>query len=170
MKDLGLIRKLDESEKKLNVLKEETETLKQKLMVNQDMAIDQNYLLAGLDMLRSERFRKANLAKKRELLRNLIKTIHVHPENVIMVDFWGSERQSEALRESHKGQSGVVLPFRKLGRPLEASFVGADGGERMAEIKKAAGIGTYLGGFLMDDGSSSIRHGGGGGKLKGHFL
>jgi hypothetical protein len=156
----SLIKKLDDSEKKLVVLKDETETLKQKLMGDQDKAVDLNYLLDGLDMLRSERFRKANLAKKREILRNLIKTIHVHPENVIMVDFWGSERQSEALRESHKGQSGVVLPFRKLGRPLEASFIGVDGGERMAEIKKAAGIGVYLGGFLMDDGSSSIRFGG----------
>ncbi len=158
----SLIKKLDDSEKKLVVLKDETETLKQKLMGDQDKAVDLNYLLDGLDMLRSERFRKANLAKKREILRNLIKTIHVHPENVIMVDFWGSERQSEALRESHKGQSGVVLPFRKLGKPLDASFVGADGGEKMAEIKKAAGIGVYLGGFLMDDGSSSIRFGGGG--------
>jgi len=94
---------------------------------------------------------------------NIVKTIHLNPENVIMVDFWGSERQSEAVREAHKGQSGVVLPFRKLGRPLEASFGGADCGEKMAEIKKAAEIGTYLGGFLMDDGSSSVRFGGGGG-------
>lgn len=156
----SLISKLEDSEKRLSLLKEETESLKQKLDSDQEREIDVDYLLGGIDLLRSERFRKANLAKKREILRNIVKTIHLNPENVIMVDFWGSERQSEAVREAHKGQSGVVLPFRKLGRPLEASFGGADCGEKMAEIKKAAEIGTYLGGFLMDDGSSSVRFGG----------
>jgi hypothetical protein len=65
-----------------------------------------------------------------------------------MVDFWGTARQSEAVREAHRKQSGVVLPFRKLGRPLEASWKGAEGGEKMVEIKKAAGLEVCLGGFL----------------------
>lgn len=155
----SLIKKLEDSEKKLKALKDETEILGQKLRCDQDKTIDLKYLLDGLDMLRSERFRKSNLAKKREILRNLIKTIHVNPENVIMVDFWGSERQSETLRESHKGQLGVVLPFRKLGRPVEASFIGATGGEMMVKIKKAAGIGTYLGDISMVEGSPSVRFG-----------
>ena len=85
----------------------------------------------------------------------------MNPENVIMVDFWGTARQSEALRDAHRKQSGVVLPFRKLGRPLEASWKGAEGGEKMVEIKKAAGLEVCLGGVLMDAGSSSVRFGGG---------
>ncbi len=77
-----------------------------------------------------------------------------------MVDVWGSERQSEALRNAHRKQSGVVLPFRKLGRPLDASVKGVEGGERIAEIKKAAGLEVCLDGFLSNAGSTSIRFGG----------
>ena len=53
-----------------------------------------------------------------------------------------------------------MLPFRKLGRPLEASFSGTDGGEKMVEIKKAVGLGTYLGAISLDAGSSSVWNGG----------
>ena len=60
---------------------------------------------------------------------------------------WASENHPEPLRNSSR-TTGVVLPFRKLGRPLEASFhTTAFGGERYAEIKKSVGIGTYVGLF-----------------------
>lgn len=59
-----------------------------------------------------------------------------------------------------------MLPFRKLGRPLEASFeASASSGQKYAEIKKAIGLGTHIcgsfdDGFLNVAGSTSIRNGG----------
>lgn len=50
--------------------------------------------------------------------------------------------------------------FYKLGKPLTASFEAAEGGEKIVEIKKAAQIGLYLGGFFMDSGSTSVSIGG----------
>ncbi|MCH2534419.1 MAG: zinc ribbon domain-containing protein [Bdellovibrionales bacterium] len=162
----SLIKKLEDSELRLKALNEDLSVLEERSVVEHESEIDLDYLLDGIRSWRSERFRKASLAKKREVLRNIVKTIHIHPENVIRVDFWGTRRHSEAQRESDRGQSGVVLPFRKLGRPLEASFyTGASGGEGMAEIKKAVGLGTFVncnfsGGRTLDAGSSSIRFGG----------
>ena len=51
----------------------------------------------------------------------------------------------------------MILPFRKLGRSLEASFyTTAFGGEKYAEIKKSVGIGTYVGLFGGVDHLSEI--------------
>jgi hypothetical protein len=58
------------------------------------------------------------------------------------------------LEDSEKKLSLLKEETESLKQKL--SFGGADCGEKMAEIKKAAEIGTYLGGFLMDDGSSSV--------------
>lgn len=141
----SLVKKLEESEQKLAALKRDKEVLQLRADSEKSNVIDLDYVLKSLNSLRSESFRKANLSKKREILRNTVKNIHISPENVIKVDFWGSDKQSEAAREASKGQNGVVLPFRKLGKPLQASFEGLEGGDKMVEIKKATGIGLYLG-------------------------
>lgn len=156
----SLVKKLEESENKLAALKKDQEVLQYRADTEKSNIIDHEYVLNSLSSLRTERFRKANLGKKREIIRNSIKNIHIHPENVIKVDFWGSDKCSEAEREADKKQNGIVLPFRKLGKPLEASFEGIEGGEKMAEIKKAVGIGLYLSGFSLGAGSSRVKNGG----------
>ncbi len=124
--------------------------------------IDPDFVLSGIKKFREDGFRKAKIVKKRSIVQEVIKTIHVNPNNVIRIDFWANENQSEAAREAFR-QAGVVLPFCKLGMPLEASFrQNASREDEYSEIKKAAGFGTYVlnnSGFLMDDGSSSFSNG-----------
>ena len=124
--------------------------------------IDSNFILSGIKKFRQDSFRKAKVSKKRSIIQEVIKAIHVHPENVIQVDFWGNEHQSRISRKNSL-QPGVVLPFRKLARPLEASFHQNNyKKDRFSEIKKAAGLGTYAlchNEHLMVSGSSNIRGG-----------
>lgn len=157
----SVVRKLKESEEILKKLEQEKEVLQGLLAIDHDYKIDQEFVLEGINTLRSERFRKAKIQTKKEIAKNLIKSIHINPDNVIRIDLWSSEKQSEALRKASEGQIGVVLPFKKQGRPLEASFAtGSFGGEKFAEIKKATEIGIYLGGFCNVVGSSVVAYGG----------
>lgn len=145
-----LLERLKQSEDQLKSLESEHENLEQQALLEVENNIDAEFILNGIKKLRNEQFRKASLASKREIVRGLIKSIHIHPDNVIRMDFWGSEERSEAMRTASR-KSGVVLPFRELGRPLEASFqTTALGGERYAGVKKAMGLGIYVGGFHGD--------------------
>ena len=174
-----ILERMGENEKQLKLLEAEHESLLQTASVEIEKNVDEEFILKGIKKLRSERFRKANLANKRDITRSVIKSIHINPDNVIRVDFWGSDDQSEPLREASRKQKGVVLPFHKLGRPLAASFkMGASSGEKYSEIKKAVGLGTYVldsngffnlnseknlistSGSLTNRGSCSIRSGG----------
>ena len=142
-----ILERLKDSEERLKVLRAERENLEQQAQSDMGSCVDTDFILDGIKKLRSERFRKANLATKRGIVRELVKSIHIHPENVIRVDLWASKDQPKPLRESSR-RAGVVLPFRELGWPLDASFhTTAFGGEKYAEIKKSVGIGTYVGLF-----------------------
>ena len=150
----SLLERLQQSEEQLKRLEVDRESLEQQALMESENNIDVNFILEGIQKLRSERFRKACLSSKREIIRGAIKSIHIHPDNVIKVDFWGSEDRSEAMRKASK-KPGVVLPFRELGRPLEASFqTTAFGGEKYAWVKKAVGLGTYLGSFYEAHGGA----------------
>ncbi len=150
----AILERMGNNEKHVKVLETERESLEQKALMETENNVDEDFILKGIKKLRSERFRKSNLASKRDITRSVIKSVHIHPDNVIKIDFWGSDEQSEPLREASRRQKGVVLPFRKLGRPLEASFsMGSSNGEKYSEIKKAVGMGTYVldsNGFFND--------------------
>ena len=104
--------------------------------------IDADFILSGIKKLRQDNFRKAKISKKRSIVQEVIKAIYVHPENVIQVDFWTNKEQT-TRNASH--QPGTVLPFRKLAKPLEASFhQNHYKKDRFSEIKKAVGFGTYV--------------------------
>ena len=136
----AILERIQQSESRLKALKAEKERLEQEALLEVENNIDGEFILSEVKKLRSERFRKANLATKREIVRGLIKSIHIHPDNVIRLDLWGSEERSETLRAASKS-SGVVLPFHRLGRPLKASFhTTAFGGEKYIEVKKALGL------------------------------
>ena len=158
-----LLGRIRDNEDQLSKLEVEKQKLEEKSLLEIDgNSIDPEFILSGIRKFRQDGFRKANIAKKRAIVREVIKTIHVHPENVIQIDFWANEYQSEAQRDASR-KSGVVLPFLKLGMPLEASFrQNASREDRFSEIKKTAGLGTYVlcnGGFLMVAGSSSTVNG-----------
>ena len=151
----SLLNKIKENENHLEKVEQKRQKLEEDALLemeNQD--IDPSFVFSCIDKLRKDNFRKAKLSKKRALLRELIKGIYIHPENVLRVDFQASEYHSEGIRN---GEKEVVLPFREVGKPLEASFeadascgVGSgvrDGKEesrQYAEIKKAVGFGTYV--------------------------
>ena len=104
--------------------------------------ISADFILSGIKKLREDNFRKARISKKRTIIQEVIKAVRVHPENVIQVDFWTNKEQA-TRNASH--QLGTVLPFRKLAKPLEASFhQNHYKRDRFSEIKKAVGFGTYV--------------------------
>ena len=105
---------------------------------------DPQFVLDGIDKLRKDNFRKAKIGKKKAVIGEVIKAIHIHPDNILKIVFWASDFQSREERKEARKQKGVVLPFLKLGRPLAASFtMGAAGGRELSAAKKAAEIGTY---------------------------
>jgi site-specific DNA recombinase len=159
----SLLARITSNEELIAKLESEKVRLEEKALLEvESQKVDPEFVLSGIKKLREDGFRKAKISKKRAIVQEVIKTIHVSPDNVIRIDFWANESQSEAYREASR-QAGVVLPFRKLGMPLEASFrQNASRDDEYTEIKKAAGLGTYVlsnSGFLMDGGSSSFLNG-----------
>ena len=84
--------------------------------------------------------------RKRAILKEIVKSIHIHPENSIRIDLWSSSEfaAKEVSRKDFK-EKGVVLPFRKLGRPLAASFRKyASKGDGMEAIRQKVGMGVFV--------------------------
>ena len=115
---------------------------------------DPQFVLDGIDKLRKDNFRKAKIGKKKAVIGEVIKAIHIHPDNILKIVFWASDFQSREERKEARKQKGVVLPFLKLGRPLAASFtIGAAGGRELSAAKKAAEIGIYA---LSDNSNAPV--------------
>ena len=142
----SLISKIAESEKQLEQYEREREKLKEDVLVESSInPNDPELVLENLDKLRKDGFRKAKLAKKRAILKDAIKSIHIHPENAIRVDFWGSKFQDDLEREKSLQELGVVLPFHKLGKPLAASFRRyASKGDGYETARRNAGLGIVV--------------------------
>ncbi len=175
----ALLGRIKKNEAEILELKAQLSKLEeQRIIEAAQPTIDPQFILSGIKKFREDGFRKAKVSKKRAIVQDVIKTIHVHPDNVIRIDFWTSESQSSvAVKDAF--QSGVVLPFQPLGRPLEASFrENASREDRFSDIKRAANLGVYilpqgrmtpkssLGGSFgpsLAHGSSSVVTGGGGG-------
>ncbi len=165
----SLLSKIAVYEGQLKQYEQEREKLKEDVLIVESSRniSGPELILANVDKLRKDNFRKAKLAKKRAILKEIIKSIHVHPENVIKVDFWASPFQSDSERKESLEESGVVLPFQKMGRPLEASFRRyASKGDGFASAHKVAGLGIYVQakeaiavGELGDEGLSVIANG-----------
>ena len=167
------MERINDNEVCLEKYKLEKEELEETLLLESEGKItDAHFVLDKIDSMRKNNFHKFKLGRKKAILREIIKSIHVHPENVLRIDFWGSELNSEAQRKESK-RPGMVLPYQKLGLPLEASFRKYPSkNDEFAPIKKAVGLGTYVllntGALVnktpvMDEGSLAISDGGGGG-------
>ena len=151
-----IVRKVKDSETRLKKIVEERENMLLESEFDSPRIIDPLFIQENLDQLRVDGFRKANLAKKREIVKSVIRSISIHPDNVIKIDVWGA-KASVGIQEKDRDTKGVILPFFKLGRPLESSFKTAFfGGERFYEIKKENMLGTTI----NAGGSSSISNGG----------
>lgn len=157
-----IMAKVEQKESELAKLKEEETLLDNSEYIDDLAVVDSDYVLENLKKFKSDRFRKSKLSKRREIMRSVFKSIHINPENVLRVDLWG---QSDANKASFidSNDKGVVLPFYKAGRPLEASFrKTASRGDCFEEIKKATGIGTFVldsSGFLINNGSYTVLNG-----------
>ena len=138
--------KVRENEEKLKKAEQEKQKLEEKALFEvESNVIDASFIFSNIDKLRKSNFRKAKISKKRAIVGELIKSIHVHPQNVIRLDLWASESQSANMEKEELKTSGVVLPFHKLGKPLEASFRdNVSCGNRFSEARKEVGLGTYV--------------------------
>ena len=137
----ALLVKIQEKEEKLERMREEIENLKENSSLEEAESIDPQFILQGIDKLRKDNFRKAGNNKKKSIVQSVIKSIHIHPENLLKIDFWPTEFKSEHERKKARGQKGVVLPFRKHGRSLAASLkMGVASAKEYQEVKKAMGM------------------------------
>ncbi|MEI8346703.1 MAG: hypothetical protein WCG27_04500 [Pseudomonadota bacterium] len=116
----AVAKELKENESRLDKLILQKEELEIWARNSESDSIDADHILKNIDSLRSERFRKALLTKKRELMKKMFKAIYIHPDNLIRVDLIGTNEQiSEYKRTAN--QKGVVLPFCRTGRLLGES-------------------------------------------------
>ena len=97
----------------------EKERLEELSLLESEPSFDVEFILNGIKHLRSERFRKSSLAKKREILKTLVKSIHIHPENMIRMDFWGSEESSDYLRGRLKSARYKAFKLKPNGGVLQ---------------------------------------------------
>jgi site-specific DNA recombinase len=81
--------------------------------------LDTKTILAGINSLKGDNFRKKTLSSKKAIIRSIIKSIHINPENVIRIDVWGGKNRPERTDRSLPTQPGVVLPFYKKAQKFE---------------------------------------------------
>ena len=142
----SLLAKTKEKEKKLKLAKQQLEQWEEDILINVGQEnLNPEFVLEGIDKLRKDNFRKAKSSKKKSIVQRVIKSIHIHPDNTIKVDFWENESRSMEDKKLSLGMKGVSIPFHKPGRPLEASFtMGASSRGKLIEIKKNLNLGTRV--------------------------
>jgi site-specific DNA recombinase len=82
-------------------------------------SLDAKTILAGINGLKGDNFRKKTLSSKKAIIQSVIKSIHISPDNVIRIDAWGGKNRPERSDRSLPTQSGIVLPFYKKAQKFE---------------------------------------------------
>ena len=145
----SLLAKVRESEALLEKHEREKERLEEAVLMEPEVGpANSEFVLSVIDKMRRDNFRKASVGRKKAFLREIIKSIHVHPENALRIDFWASE-----YRQTGGGGpaavAGRVLPYRQLGSPLEGTFRKfASKKDRLEDSRRGTGLGTYV---LLDE-------------------
>ena len=141
-----LVTKIQDKEDELKKAKEIAAQLKEQSPLELDAkAINPQFVLEGIEKLRKDNFRKAKVSKKKSIIQCVIKSIHIHPENVLKIDFWTNRFHAEDERQKARQEKGVILPFRKLGKPLVASYkMGEAKGGRFPQVRERAEMGLFV--------------------------
>ena len=93
------------------------------LLKNYEGEINTEFILSGIKKLTTDNFRKAKVGRKRGILREVVRSIFVHPDNALRIDFWaGEETHGKNSHGDSLGQTEGILPFLASSTPLAASF------------------------------------------------
>ncbi|MBI4403842.1 MAG: recombinase family protein [Deltaproteobacteria bacterium] len=138
-----LISELKNLEEKAVTLEEKREELKiQRLQVSANEA-DREYVVQQIKQFQGKAFDRADAQEKKDVLRNIVKSIHIHPENVIRLDLWATEhhpKRGERSKPTEPGaigsgqmadgclapslaREGVILPFQQPENGADSSEV-----------------------------------------------
>ena len=145
----SLLAKIRENEELLGKHEREQERLEEALMNPEIDSFDPDFILSAIEKMRRDNFRKASLGRKKAFLREVVKGIHVHPENALRIDIWASgHRPTEGgggRKRGGTGAVGEVLPYRELASPLRDSFRKyASKEDRFRDSREGVGLGTYV--------------------------
>jgi site-specific DNA recombinase len=86
---------------------------------DENRQLDVKTIMAGIESLKGDNFRKKTLSSKKAIIQSVIKSIHINPDNVIRIDVWGGKNRPERPERSQSTQTGVVLPFYKTAKKFE---------------------------------------------------
>ena len=86
----ALVTKIRKNEELLEKCERDREHLEENLLLSAHDSLEPDFILSGIEKLRRDSFRKAGLAKKKAILREMIKGIHIHPDNALRIDFWAA--------------------------------------------------------------------------------
>ena len=163
----SILAKIRESEELLETCEKERDALEEEMLLtdhHEEVSVD--FILSGIEKMTKDNFRKAKATRKRGVLGEVIKSIHIHPENALRIDFWGSENHSNDLRQNSLGTTEGVLPLLSKGLALPSSFrKHPSRSDRLEETRKALGQGmrAFVPNFAMGQkdcaGSTAIRVG-----------
>lgn len=120
---LDELKKLDDE---IASLERRATELKQEKEASDPPKLDKNYILRAVKKLTSKDFEKTDLANKKALIRELIASIHIHPDNLVRVNVWDSGEHSIASpeRSTSTTPGQALMPFQSAPSAAEvAPFV-----------------------------------------------
>ena len=146
----SILAKIGEREELLERHEQERERLQEMAILRPESnSSDPEFVLSGIEKMRQDNFRKAKVSRKKAFLREVVKGIHVHPQNALRIDFWAGELGGPNIRQHGKGGGpkvvGQVLPYRELAHPLKLSFQKfASKRDKFAASREGVGLGTSV--------------------------
>ncbi|MBI4404210.1 MAG: hypothetical protein HY537_08620 [Deltaproteobacteria bacterium] len=106
----SLVTELKNLEEKAAALEEKREELKiQRLQVSANEA-DREYVVGQIRQFQGKAFDHADAQEKKDVIRNIVKSIHIHPENVIRLDLWATEHHPMRGERSKPTEPGATGP------------------------------------------------------------
>ena len=99
-------------EDKISLLEEKREDLKIQRLQTIGSHADKDYVVEQIANFKEGQFEKSNIHSKKETVRSLFKSIHIHPENVIRLNLRTGKYQPKAKERSKATDADTTAPVR----------------------------------------------------------
>lgn len=158
----SLVTEVKQLEEQIAGLEEKREELKIERFQTVQNQSDKSFIIERIQKFKGQGFDRAPISGKKDVVKNLFKSIHIHPENVIRLDVWTTQyhkAHGERAKATASGWTqgansalgynpeGTLIPFAPLTPKPGESLAGAEDGAFSAsdvgELKVAGSSGFH---------------------------
>ncbi len=126
----SLLDKLKDIEAEIARLEERKAEVEVMAFKETGNVVDAKFIFEQIKLFRGDGFRKKNVNFKREILQSLIKSVVIHPDNVLKIEVFANEGQDKGQKLKPSEAMDNMASFEDFGGPL-----GSPGSEKVVSIE-----------------------------------